>query len=211
MRDWYAGRGHGFYMPPIPPAAAAAVVWSAPLLPAMSPHWHLWEAHSITHPSLCLQLLPCVSRKPPQLRLHGHQRLWGWLLPVFKVSDEELVRSAGLDALIAVRSRAAGRQSCLVTVWHPEGRHFQALLMMAACRRVVHTFRGAVARPGYKRMALASHAGPHNQLWRHALSAHDNCCNGGAAAGQLHLWCVLETRTALHKLACLRWLRPPGC
>ncbi|PSC69350.1 ERD4-related membrane [Micractinium conductrix] len=48
-------------------------------------------------------LLPNVSRKPPQLRLHGHQRLWGWLLPVFKVSDEELVRSAGLDALIGVR------------------------------------------------------------------------------------------------------------
>lgn len=48
-------------------------------------------------------LLPCVSRKPPQLKLHGHERLWGWLLPVFKVSDEELVRSAGLDALIAVR------------------------------------------------------------------------------------------------------------
>ena len=49
-----------------------------------------------------MQLLPAVSRKPPQLSLHGHQRLWGWLLPVFKVSDEDLVRSAGLDALIAV-------------------------------------------------------------------------------------------------------------
>lgn len=55
-----------------------------------------------------LQLLPCVSCKPPRLQLHGHQRLWGWLLPVFKVSDEELVRSAGLDALIAVRGRPAG-------------------------------------------------------------------------------------------------------
>jgi hypothetical protein len=49
------------------------------------------------------QLLPQVSRKPPQLELHGHRRLWGWLLPVFRVTDEELVRSAGLDALIAVR------------------------------------------------------------------------------------------------------------
>jgi hypothetical protein len=53
-------------------------------------------------PPLCLQLLPAVSRKPPQLRLHGHQRFWGWLLPVFKVTDEQLVRSAGLDALIGV-------------------------------------------------------------------------------------------------------------
>jgi hypothetical protein len=51
------------------------------------------------------QLLPQVSRKPPQLELHGHRRLWGWLLPVFRVTDEELVRSAGLDALIAVRRR----------------------------------------------------------------------------------------------------------
>lgn len=49
------------------------------------------------------QLLPAVSRKPPQLHLHGHERLWGWLQPVFRVSDEELVRSAGLDALIGVR------------------------------------------------------------------------------------------------------------
>lgn len=58
--------------------------------------------HHRTPPASRLQLLPAVSRKPPQLSLHGHQRLWGWLLPVFKVSDEELVRSAGLDALIAV-------------------------------------------------------------------------------------------------------------
>lgn len=48
------------------------------------------------------QLLPTVSRKPPQLALHGHRRLWGWLQPVFTVSDEELVRSAGLDALVGV-------------------------------------------------------------------------------------------------------------
>jgi hypothetical protein len=49
------------------------------------------------------QLLPSVSQKPPQLRLRGHERFWGWLKPVFRVSDEELVRTAGLDALIAVR------------------------------------------------------------------------------------------------------------
>ncbi|KAI3425049.1 hypothetical protein D9Q98_008427 [Chlorella vulgaris] len=48
-------------------------------------------------------LLPTVSRKPPQLALHGHRRLWGWLQPVFTVSDEELVRSAGLDALVGIR------------------------------------------------------------------------------------------------------------
>ena len=65
--------------------------------------------HALPHrPCPHPQLLPAVSRKPPQLRLHGHQRLWGWLQPVFTVSDEELVRSAGLDALIGVSPGGCG-------------------------------------------------------------------------------------------------------
>ena len=65
----------------------------------LSPHPALPAAAAAPSP---LQLLPAVSRKPPQLKLHGHQRFWGWLQPVFRVTDEELVRTAGLDALIAV-------------------------------------------------------------------------------------------------------------
>ena len=35
--------------------------------------------------------------------LRGHHRIWSWLVPVFSVSDEELLLSAGMDALIGVR------------------------------------------------------------------------------------------------------------
>ena len=65
-------------------------------------------------PPHTLQLLPAVSRKPPQLKLHGHQRFWGWLQPVFRVTDEELVRTAGLDALIAVSVRQWRRRVVVV-------------------------------------------------------------------------------------------------
>lgn len=44
-----------------------------------------------------------VTHKPPAMRMDGHHRIWSWLVPVFTVSDEKLVRSAGLDALVAVR------------------------------------------------------------------------------------------------------------
>ena len=74
-------------------------------------------------PPCCLQLLPAVSRKPPQLRLHGHQRFWGWLLPVFKVTDEQLVRSAGLDALIGV---SVGADQCRLS-WPLGGGRWQQL------------------------------------------------------------------------------------
>ncbi|KFM24963.1 Uncharacterized protein RSN1 [Auxenochlorella protothecoides] len=43
---------------------------------------------------------PHVTRKPPRMKLTGHHRIWSWLVPVFTISDEELVRSAGLDALV---------------------------------------------------------------------------------------------------------------
>uniref|UniRef100_A0A1D2A6U9 ERD4-related membrane protein n=1 Tax=Auxenochlorella protothecoides TaxID=3075 RepID=A0A1D2A6U9_AUXPR len=46
---------------------------------------------------------PHVTRKPPRMKLTGHHRIWSWLVPVFTISDEELVRSAGLDALVATR------------------------------------------------------------------------------------------------------------
>jgi len=47
--------------------------------------------------------MPQVSRKPPKLKLTGIARFYSWITPVFKVSDEDFLRSAGLDALVAVR------------------------------------------------------------------------------------------------------------
>lgn len=52
--------------------------------------------------------MPTVTHKPPALRLHGLYRWWSWLIPVFTVSDEELVKSSGMDALIAVRVLSFG-------------------------------------------------------------------------------------------------------
>ena len=48
--------------------------------------------------------MPTVTHKPPQLLLSAwHHRWWSWVVPVFRVSDEELLKSAGMDALIAVK------------------------------------------------------------------------------------------------------------
>jgi len=48
--------------------------------------------------------MPTVTHKPPQLKLSAwHHRWWSWVVPVFRVSDEELLKSAGMDALIAVK------------------------------------------------------------------------------------------------------------
>ena len=52
--------------------------------------------------------MPTVVHKPPNLKLKGLCRWWSWLIPVFKVSDEELLKSAGMDALIAVRVLSFG-------------------------------------------------------------------------------------------------------
>lgn len=47
--------------------------------------------------------MPQVSRKPPHMKMSGISRIYSWLDPVFKVSDEDFLKSAGLDALVAVR------------------------------------------------------------------------------------------------------------
>lgn len=66
-----------------------------------------FHTHSRTHahsssrpPTPTHQDSPHVTRKPPRMKLTGHHRIWSWLVPVFTISDEELVRSAGLDALV---------------------------------------------------------------------------------------------------------------
>ncbi|KAL4451743.1 hypothetical protein ABPG75_007405 [Micractinium tetrahymenae] len=41
--------------------------------------------------------------RPPPLDVSGLRRLWSWLVPVFTVSDKQLLESAGLDALMAQR------------------------------------------------------------------------------------------------------------
>jgi hypothetical protein len=52
--------------------------------------------------------MPTVTHKPPAMRLNGLYRWWSWLVPVFTVSDEELLKSSGMDALIAVRVLSFG-------------------------------------------------------------------------------------------------------
>lgn len=48
--------------------------------------------------------MPTVIHKPPKLLMSAwHHRWWSWVVPVFRVSDEELLKSAGMDALIAVK------------------------------------------------------------------------------------------------------------
>lgn len=113
------------------------------------------------------QLLPTVSRKPPQLALHGHQRLWGWLLPVFGVTDEELVHSSGLDALIAVSGGGGGGVGvCMCVVglpparrsffsWHASWRRVLAYPPMILCPP-----RLALAPPALRRCASSALGSP---------------------------------------------------
>lgn len=54
------------------------------------------------------EILPGVRHRPPKLSLKGHRRYWNWMLPTFKISDAEFLKSAGLDALIAVRVLSYG-------------------------------------------------------------------------------------------------------
>lgn len=44
--------------------------------------------------------MPQVTHKPPPMNKKGLARLWSWLKPVFRVSDAELLSSAGMDALV---------------------------------------------------------------------------------------------------------------
>ena len=39
-------------------------------------------------------------QRPPRMKLGSHWHLWSWLIPVFTVSDEELLQLTGLDALV---------------------------------------------------------------------------------------------------------------
>lgn len=45
---------------------------------------------------------PLVSseQRPPPLKLGSHWQLWSWIIPVFAVSDQALLETAGLDALV---------------------------------------------------------------------------------------------------------------
>lgn len=52
--------------------------------------------------------LPDLAWRPPPLKLLGLHRLWSYLGPVFTVSDGELLRSAGLDALVLTRCLVLG-------------------------------------------------------------------------------------------------------
>ncbi|BDA42899.1 probable CSC1-like protein ERD4 at C-terminar half [Coccomyxa sp. Obi] len=53
-------------------------------------------------------LLPEILDKPPVMSLRFPRVFWSWLRPVFAVSDAELMRTAGLDALIFHRAYTFG-------------------------------------------------------------------------------------------------------
>ncbi|KDD76067.1 late exocytosis protein, partial [Helicosporidium sp. ATCC 50920] len=49
-----------------------------------------------------------ISLRPPALDLRGARRFYSWLVPALRIKDEDLVKSAGLDALVAVRALGFG-------------------------------------------------------------------------------------------------------
>ena len=54
------------------------------------------------------EILPGVRFRPPKLSLKGIGRYWNWMWPSFGVTDTEFLKSAGLDALVAVRILSYG-------------------------------------------------------------------------------------------------------
>ena len=54
------------------------------------------------------EILPGVRYRPPALSLKGIGRYWNWMWPSFGVTDAEFLKSAGLDALVAVRILSYG-------------------------------------------------------------------------------------------------------
>lgn len=66
-------------------------------------------------------------QRPPPLRLGSHWQLWSWLIPVFSVSDEQLLEQCGLDALVSAWGLCCcdvgypGRNKQMETDWfgHP--------------------------------------------------------------------------------------------
>lgn len=53
-------------------------------------------------------------QRPPPLKLGSHWQLWSWLIPVFTVSDEELLQLTGLDGLVGAGGTGYGRLGRLV-------------------------------------------------------------------------------------------------
>ncbi len=51
------------------------------------------------------------------------RQLWSWLTPVFSVSDEELLKSAGLDALVSESNRAVQWNIHEEPIWKPASQH----------------------------------------------------------------------------------------
>jgi len=54
------------------------------------------------------EVLPGVRYRPPALSLKGIGRYWNWMWPSFGINDAEFLKSAGLDALVAVRILSYG-------------------------------------------------------------------------------------------------------
>ncbi|KAI8103106.1 hypothetical protein M9434_005891 [Picochlorum sp. BPE23] len=70
------------------------------------------------------EILPGVRYRPPKLSLKTHRRFWTWMIPTFKVTDSEFLKSAGLDALVAVRILSYG-----IALFIPVGLFGVAILL----------------------------------------------------------------------------------
>ena len=57
--------------------------------------------------------IPELLFRPPPLRLTGLYRIWSWLIPVFTLSDADLITTAGLDPLMLIRFIQLGIQMFL--------------------------------------------------------------------------------------------------
>lgn len=75
--------------------------------------------------------------RPPPLKLDGLQILWSYLHPVFACTDADLLKTAGLDALMLSRLLALGLQVLLPT--SALGCAVRERLPPAACARAACT------------------------------------------------------------------------
>ena len=56
------------------------------------------------------QIAELISRPPPLLLTSWWHRTWSWLIPIFTLSDVDLLTTAGVDALMLVRFLMLGMQ-----------------------------------------------------------------------------------------------------
>lgn len=103
--------------------------------------------------------LPGVSPRPPTMKLSGHHRIWSWLVPVFKINNEEFLRMSGFDAFVAVKIITYG-----VTLLIP-----MTILGVGVLLPVNYTYTdiGSDTSSVFYRMTISNIANKSPVLWLH--------------------------------------------